>query len=304
MPEQARVHLGANADWVALTTAGVWAASARPDMVQRIDPRTNRVDARVPLPGTACAGLATGFGSLWVPVCGLRPAIVRIDLARARIQAVLPLEAVVAESGIAIGGDSLWAPLDGTGRLARLDPETGRVRAMVAVARGTFNPLYADGMIWATSGARRSIAMIDPAVGRTMGAMHVGPQPRFLASGFGALWALNQGDGTVDRIDLRTRRRIATIPARSRGRGGDIAAGEGYVWTTVAGTPLTAIDPATNTVVRQWTGPGGDSLRVGFGSVWLTDLKRGDLVRLSVPALLAPAPIAAKSAAPARSPRR
>ncbi len=272
---------------MAITAGAVWSTSTRPDLVQRIDPATNRVDALVPLPGAACAGLAVGLGSLWVPVCGARPGIVRIDLARARIQAVLPLEAVVPESGIAVSGDSLWAPLAGTGKLARLDPETGRVRQMIAVAPGTFNPVYADGMIWASSGVRRGITMIDAGAGRAVGRMQLGPQPRFLASGYGALWALNQGNGTIDRIDVRTRARVATIEAHSPGHGGDIAAGEGYVWTSVHGVPLTAIDPRTNRVVRRWTGPGGDSLRVGFGSVWLTDLARGDIVRLSVPALLA-----------------
>ena len=49
--------------------------------------------------------------------------------------------------------------------------------------------------------------------------------------------------------------------------------------TTVFRVPLTRIDAKTNTVVRQWIGKGGDSLRVGFGSLWITDYKQGLLVR-------------------------
>jgi virginiamycin B lyase len=45
--------------------------------------------------------------------------------------------------------------------------------------------------------------------------------------------------------------------------------------------PLTAIDPRTNKVVRQWVGPGGDSLRVGHNSIWLTNYKQGTLSRFA-----------------------
>jgi virginiamycin B lyase len=36
--------------------------------------------------------------------------------------------------------------------------------------------------------------------------------------------------------------------------------------------PISDIDPATNTVAQQFYGPGGDAIRVGHGSVWLSSL--------------------------------
>ena len=51
------------------------------------------------------------------------------------------------------------------------------------------------------------------------------------------------------------------------------------MWATVFDVPLTRIDASTNKVVRQWVGNGGDSLRYGFGSLWLTDYKKGLLSR-------------------------
>jgi hypothetical protein len=41
------------------------------------------------------------------------------------------------------------------------------------------------------------------------------------------------------------------------------------------------IDVATNKVVQQWVGPGGDSLRVGLGSVWLTNHEKQNVWRFS-----------------------
>ena len=45
--------------------------------------------------------------------------------------------------------------------------------------------------------------------------------------------------------------------------------------------PLSEIDPATNRVIKQWLGPGGDSVRVGLGSVWLSNLREQTVWRLS-----------------------
>ena len=44
--------------------------------------------------------------------------------------------------------------------------------------------------------------------------------------------------------------------------------------------PITRIDPTTNKVAQQFFGPGGDAIRVGLGSVWLTNLKQGNVWRL------------------------
>ena len=43
---------------------------------------------------------------------------------------------------------------------------------------------------------------------------------------------------------------------------------------------LTQIDVETNTVVKQWVGAGGDSVRFGHGSVWLSNLRAGNVWRI------------------------
>ena len=104
-----------------------------------------------------------------------------------------------------------------------------------------------------------------------MATIAVGPAPRFLAVGEGGVWTLNQGDGSVSRIDPKTNEVVATIEVGVPGPGGEIAAGEGSVWVTSFEFPISRIDPKTNTVVQQFAGPGGDSIRVGLGSVWLCE---------------------------------
>jgi len=75
---------------------------------------------------------------------------------------------------------------------------------------------------------------------------------------------------------------VATIQAGIPGTGGDIGYGADSVWLTVFDVPLTRVEATTNRVVKQWVGEGGDSLRFGFDSLWITDYKKGLLLRIPI----------------------
>ncbi len=124
------------------------------------------------------------------------------------------------------------------------------------------------------------VTRVDVASGAVLDRVETGPGPRFLTTGGGAAWTLNQGDGSLTRIDERRRVVTAIIALGTPGNGDDVAFGAGQVWTTMARTPLTDIDARTGRVRWQWIGAGGDSLGIGFGSIWLTDYDRGDVVRI------------------------
>src|SRR5215831_11639562 len=53
----ATFKIGGTADWVLVSEDAVWVAGTKPYSVQRIDPGTNRIVAKVSLPGEACSGL-------------------------------------------------------------------------------------------------------------------------------------------------------------------------------------------------------------------------------------------------------
>jgi virginiamycin B lyase len=76
---------------------------------------------------------------------------------------------------------------------------------------------------------------------------------------------------------------VATIDAGIPGRGGDIAVGEGFVWATMVDIPLTQIDPATNQVVAQYVGTGGDALRIGHGAIWMCSFFLQEVWRVLLP---------------------
>jgi virginiamycin B lyase len=275
----ATIHVGKTADWVAITADAVWVASTGPYAVHRIDPKTNRLVASVALPGEPCAGLATGFGSLWVPMCTTTPSLAKVDLAANRLTAVYDVGPAAAEGGITTGAGSVWLIVDKSGTLARLDPATGTIRRTVKVPAGSFNPYFSDGRIWVTRAEGSELTRVDASTEAVLDATRTGPNPRFLTATAGAIWTLNQGDGTLTRVDARTRQ-ATTIALGTPGHGGDISFGAGMVWTTMPKMPLSAVDTRTKTLQCRWAGPGGDSLGIGHRAIWLTDYHAGTIARI------------------------
>jgi virginiamycin B lyase len=280
------IKIGGTADWVLVTDHGVWVASTKPYAILRIDPVSNTIVARVRIPGEACSGLAFGFVSVWTPVCGKKPALVRIDATKNAISATLPIPPAGSEGGIAASDDSVWMVSDNNGTLVRVDPSTNSVRQKIPLPPGSYNPLFSDGIVWITGVESSVVTAVDGDTGKVLDSIPVGAKPRFLTAGAGSIWTLNQGDGTVSRVDEKSRKVIATIQVGIPGAGGDISYGADSVWLTVFGVPLTRLDAITNKVVRQWVGKGGDSLRYGFGSIWLTDYKKGLLLRIPIEQVL------------------
>ncbi|MGA2812154.1 MAG: hypothetical protein ABSG16_12190 [Candidatus Acidiferrum sp.] len=282
----ATIKIGGTADWVLVTADAVWVASTKPYAVLRIDPSSNKILVTIRVPGEACSGLASGFGSIWVPICGKNSSLVRIDASTNLISATLPIPPAGPEGGITASEDSVWIISDKNGTLTRIDPAANSVRQKISIPPGSYNPLFSDGIIWITGVESSVLIAVEASTGKVLESMAVGPKPRFLTVGGGSVWTLNQGDGTLSRVDEKSRKVIATIQAGIPGAGGDIAYGGESVWPTVLAVPLTRIDGNTNKVVRQWVGKGGDSLRFGFDSLWLTDYKKGLLSRIPIPQLM------------------
>jgi virginiamycin B lyase len=276
------IKIGGTADWVLVTEDAVWVASTQPFAILRIDPATNKIVARIRIPGEACSGLASGFGSIWTPICGKRPALVRIDAEKNAISKILPVGPAGPEGGIATSDDSVWMVSDKNGTLVRVEPSTNSIRQRILIRLGSFNPVYSGGVVW-ISGIESNVLTtpVDASSGKVMDSIPVGLKPRFLTAGGGSIWTLNQGDGTVSRVDEKSKQ-VTTIQVGIPGTGGDIDYQADSLWLSVFDVPLTRIDAATNQVAKQWIGKGGDSLRVGFDALWITDYKNGLLSRIPI----------------------
>lgn len=265
-------------DWIAVDES-VWISNFPKDSVTRIDPKTNQIMGVIATGKQPCSGLAVGFGSLWVPSCGDHT-LARIDLKSGKLTATIPVAVADSEGGIAVGAGSVWLVTDSLSTLARLDPDTNKVVAEIRVAGGSYMAAFGEDAVWVTSTRNNLVTRVDPQTNLIVETIAVGKSPRFLAVGEGAVWVLNQGDGSVSRIDSKTNKSSATIDVGVPGAGGDIAAGEGSVWVTSFGFPISRIDPAANRVVQQFAGDGGDAIRTGLGSIWLSNNKAQNVWRI------------------------
>jgi virginiamycin B lyase len=282
LPPVATFAVKGHPDWLAVTDDAVWVASSNVDHVVRLDPATNQPGTIITV-GEPCSGMATDFGSLWIPSCKDHT-LVRVDAKTGAIQATIPAGPAESEGGIATGAGSVWLVTSKASELDRIDPVSNSIVAKIAIPAGSFNPVFAGDSIWVSSNKSNALVRVNPATNTVTSSTPIGPMPRFLTVGAGSVWVLNQGDGSISRVDAVTGKLIATIQAGIPGLGGEIAFGAGSVWATVFKFPITRIDPATNAVVRQWHGAGGDSIRYGHGSLWLTSYSGEKVWRLDVPA--------------------
>lgn len=274
----AKFSIPGSPDWVAIGDS-VWISNNPKNNISRLDHKTNQVGAVITVAKTPCSGLAIAFGSVWVPICS-NGSVERVDAKSQKIVASIPSGVGNTEGGITTGEGSVWMPSDAAGVLSRIDPGTNKVVSKISIPAGSFTAAYEDGSVWITSTKNNLLTRVDAKTEKVIAKIPVGPTPRFLATGLGSIWTLNQGDGSVSRVDPATNKVSATIEVGVPGPGGDIAVGEGAVWVTAIGKPLSKIDPATNRVTTQYVGKGGDALRLGLGSLWLSNHEMHEVWRI------------------------
>lgn len=267
------IRLAGYPDWIEIDKTSVWISNE--GRMQRINPETNAVLAEVKV-NRPCAAFAIDFGSVWVASCGDK-AIVRISLANNKVIASIPLSLADDEGSIVAGENGVWVLSDAKGILTRIDPSSNKIVASIHVKPNSFAVMAGFGSIWITntgdgkSSSGGSVQRIDPITNKIISTISVGRQPRFLAVGEGGVWIFNQADGSVSRIDPRINKVVATIDCAVPGTGGDIAAGEGYVWVRAKKELLLVIDPQSNKVIETFGPPAGSgAVRAGGGFVWVS----------------------------------
>jgi len=282
LPIAAKIDLPGSPDWVGIGTDAVWISNAATDSLARIDPSANTVAKVVSVGRQPCSGLAVGFDAVWTPSCQDNR-VDRVNVRSNKVEAHIPIAIGDSEGGIAAGQQAVWLAADRHGTLVRINSTLNSIDGRVQLASGSFVPAAGAGAIWVSSTQHNLVSRIEPMKLAVAAEIPVGPSPRFMACTDTDVWVLNQGDGTVSRIDAASNQVVATIDAGVPGQGGDIAAGEGFVWVSMINIPLTQIDPATNKVVAQYVGKGGDALRIGHGAVWMASFSLEQVWRVPLP---------------------
>ena len=178
----------------------LWVANADDQTLSRIDPTTRKQNGPVVSLGATPAGLAVGFGSVWVLDRDV-PQLLRIDpdIGRVLEKIPLPLAAGYFPAGVTVGAASVWAAYDSPGQLVRVDPATGRVVKSIAIGSPTAIAFGAEA-VW-IGGPYDGVTRIDPS---TNTVRHYEPLPNTvtgIAVGNGYVWATVGADDVVWQLD-------------------------------------------------------------------------------------------------------
>ena len=177
------------------------------------------------------------------------------------------------EISLAFGAGSLWILTDSSGVLTRIDPKTNTIEANIKVNPHSYCAAYGFKSVWITTSTDPGfVQRIDPKTNSIINTIPVGPIPRFLSAGENGIWTLNQKDGTISHIDPSSNKMIATIYADVPGSGGDIAVGDKKVWVRAKkSTFLLTIDPNSNEVLNRYLPLcGSGAVRVSNNHIWVS----------------------------------
>jgi virginiamycin B lyase len=294
LPERwvaAQLEVGHGGGPLMFGAGSLWVGAWRDQKVVRIDPRANRVAARFPAGGPNPAGLAVDAATIWVAQPDTDE-VVRLDPGTGRVVARIrlgPLPFLFAPgdrhfrpSLVAVGAGAGWV---GTGRgaVARIDPASNRVVAVIRLARqGAEGIAVAGRIVWVAQGGR-GLARIDAATNRLLGMVRLDLQADRVAADGGTIWVGGRSTdprveaaGAVARIDAATGRVRELVPS---GLPTGLAAGVGAVWITerdAAGAALECIAPDARPAAMTGL-PALGELAVGGGAIWAAD-RRGSLV--------------------------
>ncbi len=251
------------------------------DGLSRVDPKAKESKFGEPIGGLKepCGGLVNAFSNLWVPNCG-EGTLVRLDAKTGKVIAKIATGAGNARIGIAATADSVWMLTDARGTLSRIDPVQNVVVAELRVYADCNSLMFGETALWLTCPAENMVLRVDPQTNLVDKSIEVAAAPTALVAGESSIWVLGGKDGKVDRIDPKTNKVTKTIELGAPAGGGAMAFGEGSLWVSMPGFPVTRIDPQGEKVVQQFYGEGGGFLLTTANSLWVADTAEGKLVRI------------------------
>ncbi len=157
---------------------------------------------------------------------------------------------------VVAGFGSIWVSSGPGSTVARIDPTTDAVTAVITLPDPAQILAVGADSIWLTSAPGNRVTRIDPATNRVVGSLISGRRGALGITVFdGYVWVANHnGDptGSVAKIDPAKMQVVDLIPVGDEPDGGPtwIAAGAGSIWVGVQNIKaVVRINPSTDTIV-------------------------------------------------------
>jgi YVTN family beta-propeller protein len=208
----------------------VWVGVCGTPMLMRVDARTARITAKVPLEVSDLleeSSVAAGAAGVWAlsadgQLVTLDPRTNRVSVHRA------PAGATALRAGFG----ALWVTSYDAGSLLRVDPARRKVVARIAVGAGPRFLAVGEGGIWVLNQFDGTVSRVDPGtntVTATITVSDAAVEGGDIAAGGGSVWA-RVSDSLVARIDPGTNKVVARY-GPSAGSG-SVAADHEAVWVS------------------------------------------------------------------------
>jgi streptogramin lyase len=246
---------------IAAGAGSLWVTDTRTGILERVDPASGEVVARVPvgMPVQMAGqvntfGVAYGAESVWV-AAQREQLVARIDPATNEVVSTISVDGHVLN--LVATDDAVWASAPDEGQVLRIDPVINEVVAVVDLPGGPVSLRVHAGLVWTdTDGGQ--LFSIDPATNIatqradfTVGA--VCPCSSHWTVDASGVW-VSDDRRSARRFDLTTGQLVAQVEANSGSPVETVASGE-VVWIVVDDRDgqghLERIDPLTNQVVAQ-----------------------------------------------------
>jgi len=278
---------------IAEGAGGVWVLSIGSSTISRIDPEARRVIRSYGI-GDTPDNVAATAGEVWVAdrcsIGGDPGKLLHIYTAAEggiELDQEVPLERAfprgaprlaplqtATRCGLAAEGETAWVATNVPQGLARIDYErssaASRIVRSVPLPRAPTALATGFGSVWATDNEQNLVRRIDPDSGTTIRKIRTGNDPVAIAAGHDAVWVANRADGSLSRIAPQTNSVIRVISVGESPVA--VAVGEGAVWVANAGDRSVAkIDPRKNELAK--TIPvehRPQGVAVASGAIWVT----------------------------------
>lgn len=254
------------ADFAVATDQGVWVTGVAPGAVL-YDDRSGEVAARVRVEGSVQQAVEESAGSVWLPTAD--PSLLRVDARTGEVLWTARLPATPFPEGVVGAVGNTGYVLADQAQPTIFVVSGGKVVERIEAPDLALGVRAGHGALWVPTD-EDTIERYDLAT-REWTSIPTGPGPRFLDIGYGAVWVMNQADGSVTRIDARTRETELLPASPYYIRGGDLTTGAGAVWLRTDDSVL-RIDPRTREVTHVLElPPGSGSVAATPDVLWITN---------------------------------
>jgi streptogramin lyase len=193
------------------TGTTVWVVQHRKAILTKIDARTGKVTANLPLPGHTAGDPALAAGRIWVPLgndADSDTQLVRVNPATGKAEgSPLTLGALACGSGSLADGH-FWVTSPGESPCSNaarsLDTTTATLsHTLFGEGKDLYEFASAGGSTWA-SDTHRTIYCVDTTTGELKPALTLDGQPDFnrLLTAFGSMWVSRGDTGRLIRINV------------------------------------------------------------------------------------------------------